>query len=57
MSVRLQYADDTALVGFLKPDNSSLVGLEEEVGNLIKWCSDNFLAVNVTKTKEKVIDL
>ena len=51
-----KYADDTALVGFLKSDNSSLSGFEEEVVSFINWCSDNFLDINVTKTKDMVID-
>ena len=52
-----KYADDTALVGLLKPDNSSLGDFEEEVGNFIKYCSDNFLEVNVITTTEMVIDV
>lgn len=51
-----KYADDTFLVGFLKPKNSSMGGFEEEVGNLIK-CSDNFPEVNVAKTTEIIIGL
>ena len=44
-------------MGFLKSDNAaSLSSFEEEVKHFTKWCSDNFLQVNVTKTKELVID-
>ncbi|KAK0146668.1 RNA-directed DNA polymerase from mobile element jockey [Merluccius polli] len=51
-----KYADDTALVGFLHPDTSSVGGFEREVQGFINWCSDNFLQVNVKKTKEMLID-
>ena len=51
-----KYADDTALVGFLKPDKSSIEGFEKELDHFIKWCSEHFLEINVKKTKEMVID-
>lgn len=51
-----KYADDTALVGFLKTGEASMASFEEEVESFIKWCSDNFLNVNASKTKEMVID-
>ncbi|KAK0131096.1 RNA-directed DNA polymerase from mobile element jockey [Merluccius polli] len=51
-----KYADDTALVGFLHSDISSLEGFEREVQGFIKWCTDNFLMVNVKKTKEMLTD-
>ena len=51
-----KYADDTALVGFLKSNTASLKGFEREIQGFIKWCTDNFLVVNAKKTKEMVID-
>lgn len=50
-----KYADDTALAGFLHPDSPSIEGFESKVHGFISWCTDNFLQVNVKKTKEMVI--
>uniref|UniRef100_A0A671TU97 Reverse transcriptase domain-containing protein n=1 Tax=Sparus aurata TaxID=8175 RepID=A0A671TU97_SPAAU len=51
-----KYADDTALVGFLKSNTTSLEGFEREMQGFMKWCTDNFLVVNAKKTKEMVLD-
>ena len=51
-----KYADDTALVGFVQSNTASLEGFEREVQGFINWCTDNFLVVNVKKTKEMIVD-
>lgn len=51
-----KYADDIALVGFLKSDNSSVSGFQRELQGFTHWCSENFLEINVKKTKEMVIN-
>ena len=49
-----KFSDDTAIVGRVEG------GGEEEyrnlVGNFVKWCGENHLQLNVTKTKEMVVD-
>ena len=48
-----KYADDTALVGFcLNNDNE----YQNAVKYFISWCKENYLLLNVQKTKELVID-
>ena len=50
----MKYADDTIIVGLISNDNDS------EYMKCIKfvstWCSDNFLDLNVSKTKEMIWD-
>ena len=52
--ILLKYADDECLVGLIREDSSAIY--EEEVERLSSWCSENFLHMNVKKTKELVID-
>lgn len=54
--IYFKYADDTALVGFLKSDISSVSGFQRELQGFTQWCSENFLEINVKKTKEMVIN-
>ena len=49
-----KYADDTILIGLIKDDNTA--DYISEVNALVDWCTDNFLILNVEKTKEMVID-
>ena len=51
----LKFADDMALVGLLK-EEESLSSYFEQANMLIKWCEDSFLHLNVKKTKELVIN-
>ena len=50
----IKYADDTAVLGLINNDN------EHEYKNTISfvsnWCYENFLGLNVLKTKEMVIN-
>ena len=49
-----KYADDTALVGkIVNDDNSNYL---TEINTFVDWCDRNFLELNVTKTKELIVD-
>eukprot|EP00745_Piridium_sociabile_P003480 TRINITY_DN12039_c0_g1_i1.p1 TRINITY_DN12039_c0_g1~~TRINITY_DN12039_c0_g1_i1.p1 ORF type:complete len:561 (-),score=151.19 TRINITY_DN12039_c0_g1_i1:152-1588(-) len=52
-SLLIKFADDTSLTGLIQQDESSY---RKAVDDLVAWCDDNFLLLNVTKTKELVID-
>lgn len=47
-----QYVDDTAVVGFLHPDQASLESFDREIAKFIHWCTNNSLEINVKNTKE-----
>ena len=49
-----KYADDTALTGQIINDDCT--NYFEEINNFVEWCEENFLELNVSKTKEMVID-
>ena len=52
-NVMVKFADNTSLSGLTQEDNSSYrVAVEE----LTEWCDRNYLDLNVTKTKEFVIN-
>lgn len=53
-TIIIKYADDTVIIGLISKDDDSKY--KEEVENFTKWCDDNFLNLNVTKTKEMIID-
>jgi len=48
-----KYADDTALAG--KCDNNDIL-YRTEVDRFTSWCEENYLELNVKKTKEMIID-
>ena len=48
-----KYADDTAIVSQCINDDYCY---QTKVANFVQWCKDNFLELNVKKTKEMVID-
>ena len=48
-----KYADDTALVGLCTNTDTQC---RAEVDRFVSWCYDNFLNLNVDKTKEMIID-
>ncbi|KAK3562767.1 hypothetical protein QTP86_007090 [Hemibagrus guttatus] len=50
----IKFADDTAVVGLIS-DNNEMAYLEE-VRNLENWCQRNNLLLNVSKTKELIVD-
>jgi hypothetical protein len=50
----IKFADDTAVVGLIT--NSDETVYREEVRDLIVWRQDNNLSINVSKTKEMIMD-
>ena len=50
----IKFADDTMVVGLIT-DNDE-IAYKEEVRDLAVWCQDNNLSLNVSKTKELVVD-
>ena len=50
----IKYADDTALTGLILDDQCS--HYLSSVDSFVDWCDQNYLQLNVTKTKEMVID-
>lgn len=50
----IKFADDTTVVSLITNDDDTLY--REEVGQLIRWCKNNNLSLNVEKTKEVVLD-
>ena len=44
----------TVIIGLISKYNDSKY--KEQVQNFTKWCDDNFFNVNVTKTKDIIID-
>ena len=50
----IKFADDTTVVGLIT-DNDERV-YREEVRDLAQWCQNNNLSLNVTKTKEMIVD-
>ena len=50
----IKYADDTVVLGNIS--NNDEEPYRKEIENVIQWCQDNFLVLNVTKTKEMIVD-
>jgi hypothetical protein len=50
----IKFADYTAAVGLITNDNET--AYREEVIDLAVWCLDNNLSLNVSKTKELIVD-
>uniref|UniRef100_A0A3Q3JQD9 Reverse transcriptase domain-containing protein n=1 Tax=Monopterus albus TaxID=43700 RepID=A0A3Q3JQD9_MONAL len=50
----IKFADDTTVIGLISEGDES--AYQDEVQQLFKWCKDNNLALNTTKTKELIID-
>ena len=53
----MKYADDTVIVGLLDDNENSEQNYRSEIESFVKWCEENFLNLNVKKTKEMIIDL
>ena len=49
-----QVTDDTGLTGQITDDDDSCY--RQEIDHFIDWCDQNYLQLNVGKTKEMVID-
>ena len=50
-----KFSDDSAIVGCIRNGDES--EYRAVVGNFVTWCEQNHLQLNVTKTKELVVDL
>ena len=50
----IKFADDTTVVGLITDNNET--AYREEVRELAVWCQDNNLSLNVSETKEVIVD-
>ncbi len=50
----MKYANDTAVVGKITNDNPEYY--LTQVRDFLSWCSDNYLYLNVKKTKKMIVD-
>ncbi|KAK7944412.1 hypothetical protein WMY93_000140 [Mugilogobius chulae] len=50
----VKFADDTVVIGLISNNNEA--AYFEEVALLSTWCKENNLVINVSKTKEIVVD-
>ncbi len=53
-NIIIKFADDTTVVGLIIDDAES--AYREEVHTLTNWCHNNNLSLNISKTKELVVD-
>ncbi len=51
----IKFADDTVVLGLIS--NNDETAYLDEVERLTSWCQDNCLSLNVSKTKELIVDL
>ena len=49
-----KFADDTGLTGQITDDDDS--HYRQEIDRFVSWCDQNYLELNVGKTKEMIID-
>ena len=50
----VKFADDTSQVGLIEKDNDLLY--KSGIQDFVNWCKNNFLKLNVAKTKEIIFD-
>ncbi len=50
----IKFADDTVVLGLIS--NNDETAYLDEVERLTSWCQDNCLSLNVSKTKELIVD-
>jgi len=50
----IKYADDTTVTGLIK--NADEHAYRSQIDTIVSWCSQNNLHLNVSKTKEMIID-
>lgn len=48
-----KYSDDTAILALLS-NTDSITAYQQSITHFTQWCTDNFLELNVSKTKEMV---
>ena len=53
----IKFSDDTVLVALMNRDNDNdITSYVDSVNRLVKWCDENSLALNVSKTEEIIFD-
>ena len=52
-AIQIKFSDDTSLTGLISTDDSSY---RAAVDHLVGWCDQNYLQLNVGKTKELIVD-
>ncbi|PIK42482.1 hypothetical protein BSL78_20659 [Apostichopus japonicus] len=50
----IKFADDTTVTGLITNGEES--GYRNEVNRLVSWCKENNLILNISKTKELIVD-
>ena len=50
----VKFSDDTTIVGLITDNDES--AYREGVDTLTTWCQDNNLSLNISKTKEMIVD-
>ena len=50
----IKFADDITVVGLITDNDET--AYREEVKDLVGWCQNNNLFLNITKTKEMIMD-
>jgi hypothetical protein len=50
----IKFSDDTKVVGLITDNDET--AYREEVRDLAVWCQDNNFSLNVSKTKERIVD-
>ena len=53
-NIIIKFADDTTVIGLISDDDES--AYRDDVNHLVRWCASNDLVLNVSKTKEIVVD-
>ena len=53
-SLIIKFADDTTVSGLISDNNGS--DYRNQVNGVVQWCDENDLRLNVSKTKEMIID-
>ena len=50
----IKFADDTAMIGLIKDDDDTIY--QQQLAMFVNHCDANFLELNVSKTKETIVD-
>ena len=50
----IKFADDTAMAGLIGKDDES--EFRSQVDNFVDYCDRNYIELNVSKTKEMIVD-
>eukprot|EP00061_Rhincodon_typus_P007629 g29503.t1 len=54
MNAKYKFADDTTIVGLISDNNE--LNYSREIESFVTWCNENNLSLNVSKTKELIIN-